>query len=124
MHPGWQVVATDQSWAAVASARATVEANGLADRVRVVRDDAGSTLPSGGADVVLLNPPFHVGATVHVGIAHKLFEATARLLRPGGELWCVWNSPLGYRPALERVVGPTRQVSRGPKFTVTVSTRR
>jgi 16S rRNA (guanine1207-N2)-methyltransferase len=123
-HPGWQVVATDQSWAAAASARMTAEANGLADRVQVLRDDAGSTLPTGGADVVLLNPPFHVGATVHVGIAHKLFEAAARLLRPGGEVWCVWNSPLGYRPALDRVVGPTRQVSRGPKFTVTVSTRR
>ncbi len=37
---GIRVVATDQSAAAVASARLTVEANGVADRVRVVRDDA------------------------------------------------------------------------------------
>jgi 16S rRNA (guanine1207-N2)-methyltransferase len=36
----------------------------------------------------------------------------------------VWNSPLQYRPALERLVGPTRQVARNAKFTVTVSTRR
>ena len=123
-HPDTVVVATDQSAAAVASASATVAANGLAGRVEVRRDDAGASLPGGSADLVLLNPPFHVGATVHAGIAHKLFDAAARLLRPGGELWCVWNSPLGYRSTLERVVGPTRQVSRGPKFTVTVSTRR
>jgi 16S rRNA (guanine1207-N2)-methyltransferase len=39
--PSLAVVAADQSAAAVASAAATVEANGLAGRVRVVRDDAG-----------------------------------------------------------------------------------
>lgn len=123
-HPDWDVLATDQSWAAVSSAEATAAANGVADRVEVRRDDAGASLPAGCADVVLLNPPFHVGATVHAGIAHKLFEAAGRLLAPGGELWCVWNSHLGYRSALERAVGPTRQVVRTPKFTVTVSTRR
>ena len=48
----------------------------------------------------------------------------ARVLRPGGELWTVWNSHLGYRPQLERIVGPTRQIARGTKFTVTASTRR
>jgi len=123
-HPGAVVVATDHSAAAVASAAETIAAAGLADRVEARRDDAGASLPAGSADLVLLNPPFHVGATVHAGIAHKLFDAAARLLRPGGELWCVWNSHLGYRPTLERVVGPTRQVSRTAKFTVTVSTRR
>ena len=123
-HPEARVVATDQSWAAVESARATTAASGVADRVRVTRDDAGASLPEASADLVLLNPPFHVGATVHTGIAHKLFVAAARLLRPGGELWCVWNSPLGYRPGLERTVGPTVQVSRDAKFTVTRSTRR
>jgi len=46
------------------------------------------------------------------------------VLRPGGELWCVWNSALRYRSELERIVGPTRQIARDPKFTVTVSTRR
>ena len=47
-----------------------------------------------------------------------------RVLEPGGELWTVWNSHLAYKPALNRLVGPTREVARNPKFTVTVSTRR
>ncbi|GAB2977313.1 class I SAM-dependent methyltransferase [Frigoribacterium salinisoli] len=119
-----RVTATDQSAAAVASARATAVANGVAGRVAVVRADAGDALPDGSADLVLLNPPFHVGAAVHTGLAERLFAAAARLLRPGGELWTVYNSHLGYRPTLERVVGPTRQVSRTPKFTVTASARR
>lgn len=119
-----RVVATDDSAAAVASAAATAAANGVADRVVVLQDDAASGLPDASTDLVVLNPPFHVGASVHTGVAHKLFDAAARLLRPGGELWAVWNSHLLYRPALERAVGPTRQVARNPKFTVTVSTRR
>ena len=63
-------------------------------------------------------------AAVTDRIAPHLFADAARVLRPGGELWCVWNSPLGYRGELERLVGPTRQVARDPRFTVTVSTRR
>ena len=122
--PALRVLATDQSAAAVASARATMAANGLADRVDVLRDDALGSRPDASAELILLNPPFHIGATVHAGIALKLFEDAARVLAPGGELWTVWNTHLGYRSPLTRIVGPTRQVGRNTKFTVTVSTRR
>ena len=119
--PGLAILATDESAAAVASARATALANDLA--FTVVRDDALSTQPDGCADLVLLNPPFHVGSAVHPGVALKLFEEAARVLKPGGELWTVFNSHLSYRAALTRAVGATRQVGRNAKFTVTVSTR-
>lgn len=122
--PDMQVIATDQSAGAVASARATMAANLLTDRVRVTRSDAGADLPPGSADLVLLNPPFHVGSTVHTGAASGLFAGAARLLRPGGQLWTVFNSHLHYRSELQRVIGPTEQVGRNAKFTVTVSTRR
>lgn len=127
-HPASRVLATDQSWAAVASARATAEANGVALRdgagVEGARDDGLGACPDDAADLVLLNPPFHSGSAVTTRIAPRLFADAARVLRPGGELWCVWNSPLRYRPALERLVGPTRQLARDAKFTVTASTRR
>lgn len=57
-------------------------------------------------------------------IARGLFADAGRVLAPDGELWCVWNSHLRYRPILERVVGPTRQLARNRKFTVTASVRR
>lgn len=123
-HPAARVVATDRSAAAVKSARATVEANGLAGRVLVEHDDAGASLREASADVVLLNPPFHLGASVHAGAGLKLIDAAGRVLRPGGELWCVANSHLDYRPALRRAVGPTEVVGRNRKFTVTRSVRR
>jgi 16S rRNA (guanine1207-N2)-methyltransferase len=123
VRPHVRVVATDQSAAAVASAVETMRANGIANRVRVLRDDAGSTLPEASVDLVLLNPPFHIGASVHAGAGLALIEAAARLLAPGGELWTVFNSHLGYQNALRRLVGPTRQVGRNAKFTVTASVR-
>jgi 16S rRNA (guanine1207-N2)-methyltransferase len=121
LNPTASVLASDQSAAAVASARLTMLANNL--NVRVTRDDVLAAEPDASADLILLNPPFHTGATVHKGLAEKLFRASARVLQPGGELWTVFNSHLAYRPQLERIVGPTRQISRGPKFTVTASVR-
>jgi len=75
-------------------------------------------------DLILCNPPFHLGTSVHAGAALKLFDAAGRVLGPGGELWTVFNSHLAYDGQLNRAVGPTSVVGRNAKFTVTVSTRR
>ena len=123
-HPESKVTATDQSAAAVDSARATAEANGLAGRITVLQDDAMGSLPDRSAGLILLNPPFHLGASVHAGAGIKMFRAAGRVLMPGGELWTVYNSHLQYLPALERFVGPTRVAGRNAKFTVAVSTGR
>jgi 16S rRNA (guanine1207-N2)-methyltransferase len=123
-HPSVRILATDRSSVAVASARATAAANGVADRVDVVRDDLLASRPDASGSLIALNPPFHTGGAITEGVAPRMFADAARVLMPGGELWTVWNSALQYRPALERIVGPTRQVARDRKFTVTVSTRR
>lgn len=123
-HPDARITATDRSASAARSAQATIVANGLAARITVTLDDAGSELPDGSADLVLLNPPFHLGTSVHEGAGHRLIQAAARLLRPGGEVWAVFNSHLDHRGVLTRDVGPTEQVARTPKFTVTRSVRR
>ena len=73
--PELTVLAVDQSAAAVASTRATAAANGLADRIRVVRDDAAASVPDGSVDLVVCNPPFHVGAAVVTTAADRLFAA-------------------------------------------------
>nr|WP_043794645.1 methyltransferase [Pseudarthrobacter chlorophenolicus] len=123
-YPEAKVTATDQSAAAVASALATARANGLDGRISALQDDALSTMADASADLVLLNPPFHVGAGVHAGAGLKLIEAAGRVLAPGGELWTVYNRHLPYLPALERAVGPTTVEGNNPKFTVARSVRR
>jgi len=121
--PQLRVTATDQSAAAVASAGATAARNGLEGRVTAVQDDAMAGFAPASAELVVLNPPFHVGATVHAGIALKLFDAAARVLAPGGELWTVYNHHLDYRHQLQERVGPTWVKGRNNKFTVAVSVK-
>ncbi|WP_022882017.1 class I SAM-dependent methyltransferase [Gryllotalpicola ginsengisoli] len=122
--PGLRVLATDQSAAAVASARETMALNSLGDRVTVVRDDRLSAQPDDSAELILLNPPFHTGTTVTADVGIRLIADAARVLAPGGELRVVFNSHLRYQPTLRRLVGPTRQVARNAKFTITASVKR
>ena len=124
LRPEARVIATDQSAVAVESARATMEANDLSDRVTVVRDDGVSEQPDASADLILFNPPFHSGSAVHADTSLRLFADAARVLAPGGELWIVANRHLGYKAHLERLVGPTREIARTPKFTVSASTKK
>ncbi|AWB96606.1 SAM-dependent methyltransferase [Agromyces badenianii] len=121
--PGLRVTATDRSASAAASALLTAEANGVAEGVQVARADGLESLADASERLIVLNPPFHSDAAISTGIAAHLFADAARVLAPGGELWCVWNSHLRYRPLLERSVGPTRQIARNAKFTVTASQR-
>ena len=119
--PGLQVIATDRSSAATASAAATAAANGT--EISVIVDDAMSTFESESVDLVVCNPPFHEGAAVHTGGASKLFAAAGRVLRPGGQLWTVFNTHLNYRRELAEAVGPTDSMGRNSKFTVARSVR-
>lgn len=121
--PDAEVIATDRSWAACASAAATAAANGLDGRITVLRGDAGAGIDDASCDLVLLNPPFHEGRDVEKGMANELFRAARRVLRPGGTLVTVFNSHLRHREHLERIVGRTRQLARTNKFTVTATTR-
>jgi 16S rRNA (guanine1207-N2)-methyltransferase len=123
-YPDARVVGTDRSAAAVASTRATAEANGAGERVAVLRGDAGEDLEPASVDLILLNPPFHDRAAVRTDAAHRMFAAAGRALRQGGELWCVSNTALHYKQALTRSVGPTVHIEQNPKFTVTRSRRR
>lgn len=123
-HPDRTVIACDQSAAATQSTQATAVANGVRDRIDVRRDDALSLLADDSVSFVALNPPFHEGSSVDEQIAPRLFADAARALRPGGELWTVWNSHLDNRAQLDRLVGSTRQVARNAKFTITSSRAR
>lgn len=122
--PEARVIATDQSSAAAQATALTAEAAGVPDRVKIHRGDALEAVPDGWADLILLNPPFHTGATVHAGVAHRLIKACTRALAPGGELRIVFNSHLRYRPLVTQATGPTREVARDRTFTVLAAQRR
>ena len=121
--PEAEVLAVDDSWAAVRSAIATAQANGLTDRIRVDRRDRLEGLPDQSLDLVVCNPPFHRGPAKDSAAACEMFADASRALRPGGELWVVYNSHLPYRTELRRI-GHTEIVAQDPRFIVSRSVAR
>jgi 16S rRNA (guanine1207-N2)-methyltransferase len=121
--PEAEVLAVDDSWSAVRSAIATAEANGLADRIRVNRREGLKGLPDHSLDLVVCNPPFHRGPAKDSAAAYAMFADAGRALRPGGELWVVYNSHLPYRAELRRI-GHTEIIAQDPRFTVSRSVAR
>ena len=125
-HPDYHVIATDRSAAAVASTRATIRRNDLdkfGESVEVRRDHGLSQQPDTTVDLVVCNPPFHSEAAITTAASDAMFAEAARVLKPGGVMLTVFNSHLPHRRALERMIGPTVQLGRNTKFTVTRSVR-
>lgn len=118
---GWDVLACDSSAAAVASTTQTAEANGFSVDVR--RAD-GIPAELAELDLVACNPPFHRGAAKDSSGAFAMVADAGRALRPGGELWLVFNSHLPYLPHAREQVGPTRVVVRDASYIVICSTKR
>jgi 16S rRNA (guanine1207-N2)-methyltransferase len=106
---GARTVAVDDDWAAVVSTRHN--AKRLGSSVEVLHSDVDSALPpecGGTFDLVLTNPPFHVGKGVRLEVPEAFIAAARRLLRPGGELWLVANRDLPYERMLSEWAGLER----------------
>ena len=112
------------SKAAVASARATVEANGI-DADIVTGDAANPDDPAlaqlGSFDLIVLNPPFHQGTAIETDTASAMMAAAAGHLAPDGVVITVFNTHLRYRDRLEAIIGHSEQLARNKKFTVVAS---
>lgn len=125
-HPDAEVLFTDESHQAVASAAATYERNagdrpGTAE-FRVADGLAG--VEPGSVDLVLNNPPFHSHQATTDATAWRMFAQAHAALRPGGELWVVGNRHLGYHVKLRRLFGNSELVAGDPKFVILKAVRR
>jgi release factor glutamine methyltransferase len=128
--PSLDVVAVDVSEAAGRVARNNVRRLGLGDRVRVVVGDLGAALRPLQADLVVANPPYLPGATVHacppevrvheprlaldggadgLELVRRIVSAAPTLLGPGGRLWLETAGP-------EQVAAVQRWLERAPEL--------
>ncbi|MGW0812897.1 methyltransferase [Streptomyces viridiviolaceus] len=122
--PGAEVLFTDESFQAVASAEATYKANGVPGHAEFRVGDGLAGVPDGSVDLVLNNPPFHSHQATTDATAWRMFTGARRVLRPGGELWVVGNRHLGYHVKLRRVFGNSRLVAGDRKFVVLRAVRK
>ncbi|MEU4984806.1 methyltransferase [Streptomyces sp. NPDC021969] len=116
--PDAELLFTDESFQAVASARATYRANEVAGQAEFRVGDGLDGVPDGSVDLVLNNPPFHSHQATTDATAWRMFTGARRALRPGGELWVVGNRHLGYHVKLRRLFGNSRLVAGDRKFVV------
>ena len=96
-----EVVALDDDLAAVRSSEAVLAGEVAGEAARVAWSDL--TLDASdatGMDVVLMNPPFHVGRRVVGALSEGFVAAAEAALRPGGRLWLVANAALPFERLL------------------------
>ena len=117
---GHRMLARDVSWSAVASTLETAAANDLS--VEATWGDGLAGYADGSINAIVTNPPFHQGTTKDSSDTLAMFDEAARVLAPGGQLWCVYNSHLPYRKELNVRLGSTRVVVQDRQYTVTLTT--
>lgn len=123
-NPAAEVLFTDESFQAVASAEATYKANGVPGHAEFRVGDGLAGVADGSVDVVLNNPPFHSHQATTDATAWRMFTGARRALRPGGELWVVGNRHLGYHVKLKRLFGNSELIAGDRKFVVLRAVRR
>lgn len=124
-NPACEVLFTDESHQAVASAEDTFRANAPAGaKARFTVGDALADVPPGSVDLVLNNPPFHSHQATTDRAARRMFTGARAALRPGGELWVVANRHLGHHTRLRRLFGTCEVAAATPKFVLLRAVRR
>jgi 16S rRNA (guanine1207-N2)-methyltransferase len=98
----------EAEWAALQSARANVTDPRAEFHWADVR--AGVRLPP--LDVVVMNPPFHVGRAGDPSLGAAFIRAAAGLLVPSGQLYMVANRHLPYEEILRQAFGEVEDLQR------------
>ncbi|MFC3861767.1 methyltransferase [Deinococcus antarcticus] len=112
---GAQVTLVDADLQSVRSSQQTLQANELPGEV--LHSDVGTALGERLFDVILTNPPFHVGRGVVLDVAREFIASAKRHLKPGGTLYVVANDPLPYEKPLADV-GDVKELVREAGFKV------
>jgi 16S rRNA (guanine1207-N2)-methyltransferase len=122
-HGASQVDLVDANWLALDCARRGAQANDLETRCRVIPSDLYSDV-AGEYDLILSNPPFHIGHGVDTLATHALIAGarerltTGRKAGRGGALRIVANRFLPYDKALIEVFGACRTIAEDTRFRV------
>ncbi|TBH21429.1 class I SAM-dependent methyltransferase [Thermus thermamylovorans] len=104
---GAEVTAVEDDLVSVLSLQRSLGGNGLT--ARVLHSDVDEALTERERfDIIVTNPPFHVGGAVILDVAQAFVEAAAARLKPGGGFFLVANPFLKYEPLLEERFGAFR----------------
>jgi len=112
-----QVTMVDASLAAVDAAQHMIEQNGLSN-AQVLPGDGARELLEQRFDLVVTNPPFHIGGIQTTEIAERFIREAAQVMRPRGRFYLVANRFLKYEPTMRSVFKTVEEVGGNTRFKV------
>jgi 16S rRNA (guanine1207-N2)-methyltransferase len=116
-----QVTMVDASLAAVDAARYMVEQSGMTN-VQVLASDGTQAVKAQRFDLVVTNPPFHLGGIHTTEIAERFIREAAQVLRPRGRFYLVANRFLKYEPTLQACFHSVEEVGGNTRYKVLLAT--
>lgn len=112
----------DADCEAVRSAARSADAAGVTDYRALPSDVAGAVIDEQ-FDLVVTNPPFHVGKQTELSVPMQFIDDSWEVLSPGGQLFLVANRTLPYETPIKRRFGNVLMVHDGRRFKVLTATK-
>jgi 16S rRNA (guanine1207-N2)-methyltransferase len=122
LNGGARVLGVDADADAVRCARLTMREAQLGN-VEIRASDVDDAVQDERFDVVVTNPPFHLGKAMELTIPKAFIDAADRHLAPGGSLFLVANRQLPYERLVAERFGAVRILHDGRRFKVLGATR-
>ncbi len=119
---GVPVTMVDVDVEAVRSATRTAAAAGLGG-ARILASDVADKVLGERFDVVVTNPPFHVGKMTDLDVPMQFIADAWSVLAPGGRLYLVANRTLPYERVIARRFGNITTLHDGRRFKVLSAVR-
>ncbi|MBC8090235.1 MAG: methyltransferase [Phycisphaerae bacterium] len=114
---GGRVRLVDADIEAVRSSRGTIEVSGVTN-CSVAISDVASAVIDEHFDVVVSNPPFHVGKATNLELPLQFIHDAWHVLNAGGRLYLVANRTLPYESMIQERFGNVHCVHDGVRFKV------
>jgi 16S rRNA (guanine1207-N2)-methyltransferase len=112
-----RVLGVDADADAVRCARLTAREAGLAN-VEIRASDVDDAVGNETFDVIVTNPPFHLGKATELTIPRAFIDAADAHLAPGGSLYLVANRQLPYERLVAERFGAVQTLHDGRRFKV------
>lgn len=112
-----QVTMVDASLAAISATQQAVDKSGLPN-IQVLASDGTQAITAQRFDLVVTNPPFHIGGIQTKEVAERFIREAAQALRPRGRFYLVANRFLKYEPIMRECFKVVEEVSGNTRYKV------
>ncbi len=115
------VTMVDASLVAVDAARNMVEQSGMTN-MQVLASNGTQAVKAQRFDLIVTNPPFHLGGIQTTEIGERFIREAAQVLRPRGRFYLVANRFLKYEPTMRTCFHSVDEVGGNTRYKVLLAT--